>query len=473
MRIAILHFHLRPGGVTRVIEMARDALVAAGHDVLVVSGEPQPEAGRLPVDAVAVAPALRYGVESARWRELKEEVEACINTRWPGGADILHLHNHALGKNFALPLATAAWAREGRRLLLHIHDFAENGRPENYRLLLEQLGGEEGLRRTLYPVSSRVAYGLLNKPDLHRMAAAGTCHWLPNPVILPRSQHPVMAGELKAERLIVYPCRGIRRKNIGEALFLASALEPGEKLVLTAPPMTPSDQVLYARWKALAERLRLPVVFEGQTLLGRTTVDFLLGASLCLTTSVTEGFGMAFLEPWLAGVSLAGRDLPQVTDDFRDSGVEFSHLYERCDVPVSDARRQAVEQAIREAVRHSCESYHVPLTAEMEAAASAAVFAGELADFGRLPEAAQERILEEGTQAGIALSSEKPGVVEKNRATIAAQYSAEAYAAKLEAVYRGLLAQPASRGDFLDTRALLLGMMDFGNFSALRHGALG
>ncbi len=473
MRIAILHFHVRPGGVTRVIEMAHDALVAAGHEVLVVSGEPQPEVGRLPVGAVAVAPALRYGIASSRWLELKEEVESCIRARWEGGADVLHVHNHALGKNFALPLAVAAWAREGHRLLLHIHDFAENGRPENYRLLLEQLGGEGGLRGTLYPVSSRVAYGLLNTPDLSRMQAAGACHLLPNPVILPRSKAPVTAGELQAERLIVYPCRGIRRKNIGEALLLASALGPGEKLVLTAPPMTPSDQVLYARWKAVAERLGLPVVFEGQTLLGRTTVDFLLGASLCLTTSVTEGFGMAFLEPWLADVSLAGRDLPQVTDDFRESGVEFSHLYERCDVPVSDSRRQAVEQAIQVAVRHCCERYQVPFQAGMAAAANAVVFSGELADFGRLPEAAQERILEEGTQAGVSLLPEKPEVLAKNRATIANQYSAEAYAAKLEAVYQSLLTQPACGVDFLDTRALLLEMLDFGNFSALRHGALG
>lgn len=473
MRIAILHFHLRPGGVTRVIEMAHDALVAAGHEVLVVSGEPQPEAGRLPVDRVAVAPALRYGVTSSRWKELKEEVEACVHARWTDGADVLHLHNHALGKNFALPLAVAAWAREGGRLLLQIHDFAENGRPENYRLLLEQLGGEEGLRGVLYPVSSQVAYGLLNTQDLNRMQAAGNCHWLPNPVILPDSKHPVTASELQAERLIVYPCRGIRRKNIGEALLLASALEPGEKLVLTAPPLTPSDQALYARWRVQAERLKLPVVFEGQTLLGRTTVDFLLGASLCLTTSVTEGFGMAFLEPWLAGVSLAGRDLPQVTGDFRGSGVEFSRLYARCDVPVSDARRQAVEQAIHAAVRHSCESYHVPLRPEMAAQACAAVFQGELADFGRLPEAAQERILEEGTRPGIALSQEKPEIIEKNRATIAAQYSPAAYAAKLEAAYHSLLLEPTSGVEFLDTRALLLGMLDFWNFSALRHGALG
>ncbi len=471
MRIAVLHFHLRPGGVTRVIEMARDALVAAGHEVLVVSGEPQPEAGRLPADAVAVAPALRYGVESSRWKELKEEVDACVLTRWPGGADVLHLHNHALGKNFALPLAVADWAREGRRMLLHIHDFAENGRPENYRLLLEELGGEEGLRRTLYPISPRVAYGLLNTPDLNRMQASGNCHLLPNPAILPSSRRPVTADELQAERLIVYPCRGIRRKNIGEALLLASALESGEKLVLTAPPMTPSDQVLYARWKGLAERLRLPVIFEGQTLLGRSTVDFLLGASVCLTTSMTEGFGMAFLEPWLAGVSLAGRDLVQVTDDFRESGVEFSHLYARCDVPVSDARRQVVEQEIRVAVRHSCDRYHVPVDVSMEVAANAVVFRGELADFGRLPERAQERILEEGTRAGVVVLPEKPEVIERNRATISARYSTQAYAAKLEAVYRTLLDQPDSEVDFLDTRALLLGMLDFGNFSALRHGA--
>ncbi len=104
--------------------------------------------------------------------------------------------------------------------------------------------------------------------------------------------------------------------------------------------------------------------------------------------------------------------------------------------------------------------------------ASAAVFAGELADFGRLPEAAQERILEEAAMVGIALSAENPGVVERNRATIMAQYSAEAYAAKLDATYQSLLAQPASGVDFLDPRALLLDMLDFGNFSALRHGTV-
>lgn len=471
MRIAILHFHLRPGGVTRVIEMAYEALSAGGHEVLVISGEPVPDGCRLPVDAVAVAPSLRYGVASSRWEELKEEVESCVGTRWSSGADVLHLHNHALGKNFALPLAVAAWAREGRRLLLQIHDFAENGRPANYRLLLEQLGGAEGLRRTLYPVADRVAYGLLNTADLQRLAGAGHCHWLPNPVILPEARQPVSPGELDADRLLVYPCRGIRRKNIGEALLIASRLSAGEKLVLTAPPSTPADQELYRRWKAVAERLQLPVIFEAQSVLGRTTVDFLAGASLCVTTSIAEGFGMAFLEPWLAGVSLTGRDLPHVTEDFRGTGLILDRLYRRCDVPISDGRRQAVEQSIREAVRHSCESYRLTVTGEMVAEACGAVFSGELADYGRLPEAAQERILEERCWMGAVPGPENLDVIEGNRATVAAKYSSEGYAARLGAIYEDLLARDSGEVDFLDTEELLRGMLDFGNFSALQHGA--
>ena len=35
-----------------------------------------------------------------------------------------------------------------------------------------------------------------------------------------------------------------------------------------------------------------------------------------VTTSVAEGFGLAFLEPWLFGKGLLGRNLPEITVDF-------------------------------------------------------------------------------------------------------------------------------------------------------------
>ena len=50
-----------------------------------------------------------------------------------------------------------------------------------------------------------------------------------------------------------------------------------------------------------------------------------------VTTSIAEGFGLAFLEPWISGSSVVGRNLPDITEDF---SVELDHLYDRFDVPV-------------------------------------------------------------------------------------------------------------------------------------------
>src|SRR5476651_2615111 len=107
MRAAILHYHLRAGGVIRVIELACAALAERGWDVLVMSGEPPPPGCRLPARQIAVVPELRYGIGAKDAEVLREGAHAAMHRHWGAAADILHLHNHALGKNFALPLAVA------------------------------------------------------------------------------------------------------------------------------------------------------------------------------------------------------------------------------------------------------------------------------------------------------------------------------------------------------------------------------
>ena len=57
-RIAVVHYHLRRGGVTRVIETAPEIIAARGDEVVILSGEPA-LAGTLP-DAVRVVAALNY-----------------------------------------------------------------------------------------------------------------------------------------------------------------------------------------------------------------------------------------------------------------------------------------------------------------------------------------------------------------------------------------------------------------------------
>ncbi len=469
MRIAILHFHLRAGGVTRVIEMACESLLAAGHEVLVVSGEPAPAGCRIDPHHVEVVPELAYDVGAGRADQLVSGVDAALRRRWPASADVIHVHNHSLGKNFALPLAVSRWAAEGRHLLLQIHDFAENGRPANYRRLLAELGGERGLNDCLYPVAPQVAYALLNSADQTRLREAGltgACELLPNPVVLPYGGHPVRPEELQAERLIVYPTRAIRRKNLGEALFWAALAAPGEKIVLTAAPAAGPDLTRMKEWQAFAESLALPIVFDAQSLLNRPTVDFLRGADLCLTTSVAEGFGMAFLEPFLADRPLAGRDLPGITQDFRQSGINLDGLYQRLDVPVALAGD--VPNLVETTLRNLADAYGFALCSDDVTRACQSVMQNGYADFGRLDESAQREIIRALVRSEFECAEKLVGAPAENRAAVEERFSLPAYGGRLGGIYHRLLTNPAGRVGGLEAGEILYANLPFDDFFALR-----
>lgn len=59
MKIAIVHYHLRRGGVTRVIQTTLDALVHDGVHIAVLSGEPAPQSESLSCP-VGVVDGLGY-----------------------------------------------------------------------------------------------------------------------------------------------------------------------------------------------------------------------------------------------------------------------------------------------------------------------------------------------------------------------------------------------------------------------------
>lgn len=473
IRVAILHYHLRPGGVTRVIEMAWAALQGHGVDLLVISGEPPPAETRIPPTSIQVVPELRYGVSSSEAEDLRVAVEAAEQRHWQAKADVLHFHNHALGKNFALPLAITAWAQAGRRVLLHIHDFAENGRPANFLRLLSELGGTAGLAQCLYPVAPQVGYAVLTSHDairLRRGGLASEVSLLPNPVALPSGSEAIPRSMFAADRLVVYPTRAIRRKNIGEALLWAAWSEPGELVVLTCAPVQGLDVDRHAEWEAFAERLGLRVFFKAQKTLARSTADFLLTADLCLTTSVAEGFGMAFLEPWLAGSPLAGRDLPSVTTDFRQAGVLLDSLYPRLDVDARAISEVSVREDIESNIRHSCEAYEVDFEPGFVESAFQSVWQDGLVDFGRVGEQHQRLIIEEvvrsGQRRGLKADSD---LVERNGATIREEFSLEKYGERLMQAYLGLVEVVSETPDFLDPRGVLQASLAFEDYFATRN----
>jgi hypothetical protein len=55
--------------------------------------------------------------------------------------------------------------------------------------------------------------------------------------------------------------------------------------------------------------------------------DLYRAADLVITTSVLEGFGFAYIEPWLLDRAVIGRSIPYITPDFQAAGMKLGHLY--------------------------------------------------------------------------------------------------------------------------------------------------
>ena len=268
---------------------------------------------------------------------------------------MVHIHNHALGKNAALPPVVARLAADGFALLLQIHDFSEDFRPDDYRGLAESLARDDvgRLPERLYPQGAAVHYAVLNGRDFEILSRAGVpgrrLHTLPNPVCdfvgLPdrptaRSRLCSQWGVDEGDRYVVYPVRGIRRKNLGELLLWAAAHPQGTRFAISLPPINPREQPRYASWRQLAGELRLPVLFEVGGAGGLDLGDHLAAADAAISTSVAEGFGMVFLETWLAGLPLIGRDLPEITADFMAAGLRWDGLAPALNVPLDWVGRQ-------------------------------------------------------------------------------------------------------------------------------------
>ena len=165
MTVAIVHYHLGPGGVPHVIATASRALKQAGVPHVILVGEaPDDAAQDLPVRRV---PGLGYATSAARLspQELTDRLRACAFEALGQAPDIWHFHNHSLGKNPLVPEVVARLAEENENLVLQIHDLAEDGRPANHQVIA-------GIQN-LYPFSSRVHYVFLNTRDLTGFTEAG------------------------------------------------------------------------------------------------------------------------------------------------------------------------------------------------------------------------------------------------------------------------------------------------------------
>lgn len=422
--IALIHHHLRRGGVTRVMFSHARILRDAGEKVVLYSGEPSPEPPPEGVELRMLA-ELAYGPTAD-----PASVQTLVDTFAGLGEDtVLHIHNHSLGKNPAVTAAVAELARRGARMVLQLHDFAEDGRPANLQSLLQALADPE---HSLYPHGPHIQYAVLQARDRDILLGAGLpaerVTLLPNLIESPDDLPPPATPP----RTVLYLSRGIRRKNIGEFLLWAQTRGKDMQFATSLIPENPAERPVFDQWTALAEQLRLPVRFGIGMKSGTSFTEVVSAADACITTSVGEGFGMSFLEPFLMNRPLFGRDLPDITAGFKADGIRLDGLYETLPVPTGLLDPEFWPRALQ-TVRNARATVGLNTPVLLPDLQAAWVQSGQI-DFGRLDELAQAHVLRSGFRPDLPVSTD-PALIQRNRTLLREHYNAATTLRRLQTLY--------------------------------------
>ncbi len=488
MKLAILHYHLNRSGVTQVVVNQLRALqTVAGQlqlsDVLVLHGgradgwpdTQWPDAFRVRVESVD---GLDYE-DSDELRDITLTDSIILKLEQFGFAPhetILHIHNHSLGKNVSVPGTVRNLAEREFRILLQIHDFAEDLRPANYAKFPRALDASDSaaVGRYVYPIAEHIHYALLNSRDRRIILDAGAendrVHCLPNPVTaagsLPAHEQSLrrfqqIHGLTESQRVVLYPVRGIRRKNIGELLLWAAATDEDTVFALTLPATSEAEVPAFQQFQELAQRLELRVLFDVGLNEGISFEENLAAASCIITTSVAEGFGLVFLEAWLHQRPLIGRNLPEITADFADRNVKLDHLGESVQIPIDWIEADRFVAQVLTLQSEVSAGYGQAMPASTESTIRERIASGQV-DFAALPTARQaigfERVATDGHSAEILFDlnpwmrdsvDRDPGhwqpLIASNEAAVRSGFSLGASARDIQRVYQALLDTPADQ----------------------------
>ena len=371
--LMVVHYHWRPGGVRRVVELTLPVIAAAAGDTLkkvtLLSGgthDEAPDLGGLADHAILIhEPACDYfSNQHESPARISEKIRQAISRAMEGHnptRTLIWFQNPALARNAMLCREIFDFSRKtGAALVLHHHDFWCAGRWARWEELERcGFGDLSSAAELLFASGARAVHAGINLQDcqtLERFFPNRAFH-LPNPVLRPSpsSTADVEAArawieqELKSDAPVwVYPTRFLRRKNLLEAVLLTRWLRP-EAILATTSGQFSLDETGYANdIKEAATRHCWRVHFGLLDKPGAPRVaDLLQIAETVIHTSVQEGFGMAFVEAAAAGKPLVARAIPSVMTDLAALGFEFPQLYR--DVLIAPGLFEAEAEAQRQA----------------------------------------------------------------------------------------------------------------------------
>ncbi|MCO5050933.1 MAG: glycosyltransferase [Verrucomicrobiae bacterium] len=382
MRVAvtliIVHYHFRPGGIRRVVELATPHLRRAMprlDTVLLVSGEAQDVVWNRNF-AKLIAPArlrfhtaaeLGYFSElSASSRVIRRRIRQQLAQVFAGHTSdncVVWAHNLGIGRNAILAEELARDCATRRlRLISHHHDWWFDNRwlraPELRRSGYPNLAA---IARTIFPSGAKIRHAAINQEDAKILSTSlkTSSAWLPNlaePLPPPPAARVTEARRWLHRRLDhdgapvwLLPCRLLRRKNVAEALLLTRWLRP-EAWLVTTGDVSSADELPYFRKLSDAARrhhwrLRLGVL-QGSEARKPTVPELLAASEAVLLTSIQEGFGLPYLEAAAAGRPLIARELPNIAPDLARFGFHFPQAYPEIQIPLElfDYRAERARQ---------------------------------------------------------------------------------------------------------------------------------
>ncbi|MBT3312488.1 MAG: hypothetical protein HN931_01140 [Desulfobacterales bacterium] len=466
MKIAFVHYHLIPGGVTTVINQQINA-VKDDCEILVLTGE-MPEAPY--PEYIKHIPGISYDKTGNTYCDPKktaEQIYGTIKSTWKDGCDVLHIHNPTLSKNRGFLNILKSLQNMGINLFLQIHDFAEDGRPLSY------YNGEEYVSDCHYGVINSRDYNILKESGLKEDGLHKTFNMV--------NTFNFNSDMTKKKKIVLYPVRAIRRKNIGEAILLSLFFKNREKLAITLPPNSESDIASYNDWKIFTRKNKLNVEFEASQKYGFE--NLVRTSSFFITTSITEGFGFSFLEPWTAGKYLWGRRLPEICCDFENRGIHLGHLYSEILVPIELLGGDLFYSKWKSAFEENLRLFESVIDKKDIEKSFIEINESKVIDFGLLDESSQKRlicnVLADKKNYNIlkALNPhiELPGndsyhnqsdILTNNRNAVEKFYNKENYRDSLLKIYKKVINTPVNHKIKKDV--LLLSFLTPRNFSLLK-----
>lgn len=361
MKLVIVHYHLRPGGIRRIVELATPHFVRASTPpitrVVLATGQRAHRswlglfARNLPgvaVDVVA-CPGFRYLSEQrdsppSIARQIRQALDALFGEANAANC-LVWAHNPGVGRNLILAreLATACAAR-GIPLVAHHHDWWFDNRWLRWREMRRTgFRNLAAVARAVFPPGGHAHHVAINQADAAILARhfGNRAHWLPNltePVPLPRPAQVRSARRWLRRApapddapIWLVPCRTLRRKNIAEALLLTRWLRPEAWLVITGAASSADELPYFRALKCAAKqqcwRLRLGVL-AGDESRKPTVAELLAASETVLLTSIQEGFGLPYLEAAAAQRPLIARRLPNISPDLDQFGFRFPQAYD-------------------------------------------------------------------------------------------------------------------------------------------------